>query len=249
MNPKLLDINLAKIESLEASFYEKDVIRSAFYNFLNNIPISSDSQALMQKYCLRFTQQGIVIKDSKNTQQRKNQYKRTYQSRSIAKNYSQKPQIDDIKVYRRNYLNHTHTESQQIIAILQESNVLNSESVKLIAQCKDLVAICFTPNELSYHMVTTVIANISDSITKNMLALHEFLTPFLDLFDSLHDSAKQEILNKASLFLQTIRELKEISVNLCIKLSAIRAKSVLKQESNINEYLENTIQKMEAYLK
>ncbi|RDU72909.1 hypothetical protein CQA66_03215 [Helicobacter aurati] len=245
MSSKKLDVSLAKIESLKASSYEKDVIRSAFYNHLNKIPLSAEVQRTMRKYNISFAQQDIVVGNSQALQNRKNHYKRTYQPQSIEKNHTTR----DTKVYKRSYLDSSDNKSQQLIVILQEANVLRLESDKLLAQCKDILVCCFTANELSYGMITSLITNITDSFTRNTQALQEFLTPFLDMFDGLHDGAKEEILQKANVFLQTMRDLKEIATNLCIKLSAIRAKSVLKQESGINDYLEDTIQKMEAYLK
>lgn len=269
MDSKKIDMNLAKIDSLKTSNYEKEVIRSAFYNHINNIPISAQAQSIMRKNGISFLQKNVVLKpnqDSKHIQQRKSEYKRKYPNTANnlnAKNSSQK-EIKSEKsnqnlnntfytkssgnMYEKSYINR-NIKSKQIVEIMQESNVLNAESNKLTTQCKDLMAACFKPGELSYNMTNSLIKNIEDSINRNTNALHEFLTPFLEIFDNLNARAKEEILSRSNKLLQTILNTKDIAENLCIKLSAIRSKSNLQQEHYINDYLKDTVEKMENYLK
>ncbi|STQ85675.1 hypothetical protein LS73_005135 [Helicobacter muridarum] len=290
MNSKKIDMNLAKIDSLKTSNYEKEVIRSAFYNHLNSIPISAQAHRIMRKNGISFLQKSIILKPAQeynNTQQRKNEYKRTYKP-NLAKdlgNLTQDSTQEKIKrvksnqepnIYARNkiesntksttYQNTNDTfytksnmyeksytninmKSKQIVDIMQKANVLNAESNKLTKQCKEMMAACFKPDELSYNMTKSLIKNIEDSINRNTESLHEFLTPFLEIFDNLNIGAKEEILSRSSELLQTIHNTKDIGENLCIKLSAIRSKSNLQQENYINDYLQDTVEKMEAYLK
>ena len=46
--------NIAKIDALAINFYEKDVIRSAYYNHLNNIPIANHALSLLKQHGITF---------------------------------------------------------------------------------------------------------------------------------------------------------------------------------------------------
>lgn len=239
--------NIAKIESLQISFYERDVIRSAYYNHLNKIPIPREAIQILKKHGITFKYNEVILKDNA-IETRKKQYKMSIKKK---KHHTTLHTENDKNIYTRNLLKPSEAnniQSQTILQLLSKAKAIYNDSKTLLIQCREVLDICFTPNELSYSMIANIIIKTENNTTKSIQAMNDFLNPFLELFDRLHAKAQQEVLQQSSKFLQKLQGEKDISAELCIKLFAIRAKHTLKQEDNFIDYLKTTINKLDGYL-
>lgn len=59
MDPRVIKSNLEEIEKLPIASYEREVIKSAFYNYINKTPISEQAIKVLNKYGLGFSEKGL----------------------------------------------------------------------------------------------------------------------------------------------------------------------------------------------
>ena len=59
MDPRVIKSNLEEIEKLPIASYEREVIKSAFYNYINKTPISEQAIRVLNKYGLGFSEKGL----------------------------------------------------------------------------------------------------------------------------------------------------------------------------------------------
>ncbi|TKX29316.1 hypothetical protein CQA38_04335 [Campylobacter sp. MIT 12-5580] len=67
-----LNENLEKIDNLELSFYEKDLLFSAYYHHLNHLKISPQAKELMQKLGISFKHKNILVASSSSFEAQEN---------------------------------------------------------------------------------------------------------------------------------------------------------------------------------
>lgn len=242
--------SIATINSLSASPYEKDLIRSAYYNHLNSIPISQEAVLVLKKYGITFSHANVRVDSKQNAiESRKNQYKASLQAKRTNSNTHAETTPNGI--YTLNLKQPSQAsikQSQTLLQILNEAETIFSDSQKLLTQCQEILEICFSKQELSYSMIYNIINKSSNNIQNTRNALNEFLQPFLELFESLATPSQQEILKKIQVFMEKLQAEKTISADLCIKLSAIRAQNTLKKENDFIDYLQTTIKKLDNYI-
>lgn len=246
--------NIAVIESLNISFYEKDLIRSAYYNHINNIPESKEAKEILNKYGISFRNKNITFRNEgiktafqkrKEIEDRKKAYKQHINATR------QNPNL-----YDKNFLNQkvapdmpTQKQSEIILQILANANAIFNDGSTLLNQCENILNECFTKEELSYNMINNIITQTRQNMQNNIKVVNDFLGAFVDLFDTLAGDSKKEILKKANLFIEKLQAQKNVSANLCIKLSSIKAHNALKKDNDFIEYLENTIGNLNGYIR
>ncbi|RDU66769.1 hypothetical protein CQA53_03085 [Helicobacter didelphidarum] len=242
--------NIAKIESLKISFYEKDIIRSAYYNHLNNIPLTQGANNLLKRHSIRFYNGNIIISIQQNKiEERKKRYKRSDFTKD---SYKQVENQKNNVVYSRDYaaqkIAPTNPKHSQILAsILHDSHTLYAESMELLHRCESLLNKCFTQHELSYSMIQNIIVKANEGLQNSINALNTFLNPFLEFFDGLDSNTQGEILQRTQVFLAKIQTYKNLNAKLCLELSSIQAGRVLKKEKDFTQYLQATIKELNAY--
>ena len=276
MDPRVIKSNLEEIEKLPIASYEREVIKSAFYNYINKAPISEQAIKVLNKYGLGFSEKGLgaAISEPANrtrpsaprwsrgdrtyaarstkvsqpisTEERKRGYKRSYTP--TARPAAKHKARENGGIYGKDYINREE-ENAQISLILRKSNEIKIDAQRLLSQCEENLKKCFKPGELSYMRTQGLINSMKAALDNNAKALNELLVPFLHLFGSLQEGAQEKILGQAKPLVQALQELQELSGNLCVRLSAIPAHQRLRQDKGLNEYLSQDIERMEAYLK
>ena len=276
MDPRVIKSNLEEIEKLPIASYEREVIKSAFYNHINKTPISEQAIKILNKYGLGFSEKGLgaatselanrtrpsaprwsrggrtyTARSSKvsqpiSTEERKMGYKRSYTP--TARPAPKHETRENGGIYGKDYINREE-ENAQISLILRKSNEIKIDAQRLLSQCEENLKKCFKPGELSYTRTQGLINSMKAALENNAKALNELLVPFLHLFGSLQEGAQEKILGQAKPLVQALQELQELSGNLCVRLSAIPAHQRLRQDKGLNEYLSQDIERMEAYLK
>ncbi len=226
-------LNIEKIDSLSISFYEKDVIRSAYYNHLNNIPISKIAIHILKKHNITFKNGNVVTKITE-IENRKKSYKRRYES----------------SVYSKDLLSQMTTNRRNILyKYLDEANQHAIDTEKFLNDSKEMLNICFRKTERSYIMILDSINNIDKTLQNNINTLNNYVKPFLESFDNMQPYDQKDIINKSSEFLNNIKEAKDISVSLCVKISKIKANNETSDDDNMLKYLQSTIDKLDKYTK
>ncbi|WP_281650790.1 hypothetical protein [Helicobacter bilis] len=229
--------NIAKIDALAINFYEKDVIRSAYYNHLNNIPIANHALSLLKQHGITFFNGEMRINNDR--EERKKLYKRR-ENRTI--------NIDTSNTYQNSFLDKNKSNANVLEKMLAEAEVTHNETKKLIEDCIRLTNECFTKGERSYSMTLNMIETLDSHTQTSMQALSNFVQPFLNLFTGLQPQAQKEILEKSNVLIAKITQAKDTSAALCIKLSTIKAHKDMPKEKDFIQYLENTIDKFDKYV-
>ncbi len=232
--------NFAKIDSLAISDYEKEIIRSAYYNHLNKIPIAPNANALLKQYDITFHNGEIQINNI-DREARKKLYKRRSNAESMP--------TQTKGIYAKSFLQTNNKQSHTLMLFLTKGEKLYTETQKLIIECDKLTHVCFKKGERSYSMTMNIIEKIRESMQIASQTLYEFLQPFLELFEDLQPQAQQEILQKSHTFITKLQQAKDTSATLCIKLSTIRAHYAMSKENDFIQYLEYTIMQFDNYVR
>lgn len=239
--------NIAIIDSLNISFYEKDSIRSAYYNHINNIPESREQKEILSKYFIVFRNGDIVFRNGnvitaftkkQEIENRKRLYKQSIKEKNDLYN----------KDFLKEKISPKDTQSSVITQTIQNAQAIFNESETFLKRSEDILNECFTKEELSYGMIKNIIDRTNENLKSSINVLNDFLNPFMDFFDGLQADSQKEILKKANSFIEKLQTEKNISVNLCIKLSSIKAHNALKKESVFIDYLKETIQSLNGYM-
>ncbi|MCI5787194.1 hypothetical protein [Helicobacter trogontum] len=236
---KQIEENIAKINALTISVYQKEVIRSAYYNHLNNIPLPNHALPLLKQHGITFYNGNMRISNM-NREERKKLYKRR-ESTTI--------NINTSSAYQKSFLQTNRAHPNALEKMLIDVEAICVEIKKLIDDCTRLTHECFTRGERSYSMMINIIETLNTHVQTSMQALNNFVQPFLELFVGLQPQAQKEILEKSNGFMTKIRQAKDTSASLCIKLSTIKAHNDMPKEQDFIQYLENTINKFDSYVK
>lgn len=246
--------SLDRIDSLKISPYEKDVIRSAYYNYLNQIPLPENAKLLLRTNRIRFRDGGIHIDVSHEREERKKLYREGLYKRREARSTSselaqgESTQGQTSGIYTKNFLQ-ASTKSKALTALLENAATLHANTEQLLHNCESLMRVCFQDGELSLSMTSNIVAKIRTSAKASASTLEEFVQPFLELFDGLQPQAQQEILQKSNEIMAKITQAKDTAAALCIKLSTIRAHHAMPKENDFIAYLEHTIQQFDNYVR
>lgn len=230
--------NIAKIDALAISFYEKDVIRSAYYNHLNNIPIANHALILLKQYGITFHNGDMSINNDR--EERKKLYKRR-ENTTV--------DISKSNTYNKSFLDKNKQSANVLEKMLANAEDIHAETKKLIEDCTRLTNECFTKGERTYSMTINMIEKLDSHTQTSIQTFSNFVQPFLDLFTKLQPQAQQEILEKSNEFITKITKAKDTSAFLCIKLSTIKAHHDMPKEKDFMQYLEDTINKFDNYVK
>lgn len=230
--------NIAKIDTLAITFYEKDVIRSAYYNHINNIPIASHALELLKKHNINFYNGNIDISNMKR-EQRKKLYKRRNEA--------------DIKaqpagIYAKSFMD-SHNNQNTLMQILAKGEQIFMETQKFIDKCEELAISCFNKNELSYSMTKNMIDKLRNGAQTTMQTLNDFAQPFLEHFDGLQLTEQKEILKQTNDFMEKIQQAKDTSTKFCVELSKIRAHQAMPSEQDYMRYINETIKQFDSYMR
>lgn len=232
-------LNLAKIENLNVSAYEKEIIRSAYYNHINKTSIPEHAKKVLKQHDIIFVNGAIRAKNTER-EERKKLYKR----RDFAE--SATPQATGI--YAKSFLQEK-IQANVLLNLLAQGEKVHAETMKVLKDCEELLKICFIEGERSYNMTKQIIEKARASVDTNMQVFRSFLQPFVELFYGLNIESQQEILQKSNDFLQKIQSAKDTSVALCIKLSTIRAHNAMPKEKDFTRYLESIIAQFDNYVR
>lgn len=250
MDAQKLKKNIDIIESLNISFYEKDLIKSAFYNHINNIPESKEAREILNKYFIVFRNGNIIFRNGnvmtafakkKEIEDRKKLYKQSIKSKQndsiYSKNYTEIKVAPDAK------------SSAKILDYLANAQSIYKDTLGLLNNSENILNECFTKDELSFNMINNIITQTRTRADDSIKIISEFLESFLNFFDGLNDESKSELLQKADNFLATLQKQKDTSAKLCIQLSSIKAHNALKKSGEFMQYLESTINDLSGYMK
>ncbi len=224
--------NLKKIDSLLLSFYEKDVIRSAYYNHINQTPIPKIANYILSKHKISFKDGNIIIND---IEARKSQYKRQHESMDI---YS--------KDFLKEYIN---TQSNILYTFIKEVDKYKIEVQQHSKDSKEVLSKCFKSNEYSYNMILDMINNIDEKMEKYSSMFNSFLKPFLESFYDMQVDNRKEILNKSNEFLNKIKDTRDCSFSLYIKILSIKAHNEISRDDSTIKHIQDTIDKLDKYTK
>lgn len=250
MDAAKLKRNIDIIESLNISFYEKDLIKSAFYNHINNIPESKEAREILNKYFIVFRNGNIIFRNGnvmtafakkKEIEDRKKIYRQSIKSKQNESIYD--------KDYTNIKLAPDEKSSVKILDYLANAQSIYNDTIGLLNNSENILNECFTKDELSYNMINNIITQTRQKAGDSIKIISEFLESFMSFFDGLNTDSKDEILKKADSFLSTLQKQKDTSAKLCIQLSSIKAHNALKKSGEFMQYLESTINDLSGYMK
>ncbi|MWV62803.1 hypothetical protein DCO58_02250 [Helicobacter saguini] len=247
MDTQKFNHNIAIIESLNVSFYEKDLIRSAYYNHINNIPINKEANNILNKYFIVFRNGEIIFRNGNVARA----FNKKQEIENRKKLYKQRTQQKE-NVYNKDFLQEKispDTNSNLIEHTLKKADSIYNDGMGILNKCSEVLDSWLTKDELSYKTNISMIEQIKGNLASSIKALNEFLNPFTSFFDALDDSSKKEILQKADTFLQILQTEKTASTNLLIKLSELNAHNTKNKESISNDEIQNRINSLDAYKK
>lgn len=230
--------NIEKIDMLAISFYEKDVVRSAYYNYINNIPIAPHALKLLEKHNINF-HNGNIDTSNMQREQRKKLYKRRNDEYIKAQPES---------IYTKNFID-THNKQNTLTQMLIKGEQIFMETQKFIDKCEELANSCFNQHELSYSMTKNMIEKLRNGTQTIMQTLNDFVQPFLEHFDGLQPTEQKEILKQTNDFMEKIQQAKDTSTKFCIELSKIRAHQAMPSEQDYMQYINNTIKQFDSYMR
>lgn len=227
--------NMGKIDALAINLYEKDVLRSAYYNHINNIPIARHALELLKKHNIAFRNGDIDISNM-DREQRKKQYKRRSDS-----------SINPKGAYSKSFL---HANKQNTLTqMLARVEIAFEETQNFIDKCEELTSACFNKKELSYNMTKNMTDKLRNGSQTLMKTFSDFLQPFLENFNSLQPMEQKNILEQANDFIIKMEQTKDTSIRLCIELSKIRAHQIIPSEQDYIKYINNTINQFDNYIR
>lgn len=230
--------NIAKIDTLAISFYEKDVVRSAYYNYINDIPIAPHATALLKKYNITFSNGNIDISNM-DREKRKKLYKRRSDT-----DINTQP----TNTYAKSFLD-INTKQNTLTQLLAKGEQTFKETQKFIEKCEELTDACFKESELSYSMTKNMIDKLDVGAKTIIKTLSDFLQPFIDTFEVLQPTEQKEILKQTNDFMEKIQQTKDTSIKLCVELSKIRVHQAMPNEQDYIKYINNTIKQFDNYIK
>lgn len=252
MDAQKFNHNIAIIESLNVSFYEKDLIRSAYYNHINNIPVSREASGILNKYFIVFRNGEIVFRNGNVARA----YNKKQEIENRKKMYRQSLQEKATKnsVYAKDFLQEKiapDTKSSLINDALQNGEVTYNSGIEILKECENVIndSTWLTKEELTYKKLEGDIANIKRNLELSIKALNEFLSRFVSFFDGLPDNTQKEILQKGNDFLQELEQEKNSSASLLVTISALKARHTNDKGKISQESIQNSIKSLEAYSK
>lgn len=249
MDAQKFNQNIDIIESLNVSFYEKDLIRSAYYNHINNIPISRDANAILNKYFIVFRNGEIHFRNGNvtrayNKKQEIENRKKLYKE-SLSKKQS---------IYNKDFTQEKvapNKDSNILEKFLSEADSIYNDALGLLSQCENLIndESWLTKNELTYMNFLNNINTIKQNLNSSLQVTKEHFSRFAICFDTLGASLQKNILDSGNEYIKSLHEEKDLSGKLLLQLSTIKSQ-ILKQKGSIpNDIIGQRIQDYDAYKK
>lgn len=212
--------NLEKIDSLALSFYEKDLLFSAYYNHLNHLEISPQAKELMKTLGISFRHKNIIldseILESKMLDSQASQSKMEGKERALS-----------------------------LFECSERAKALQTQSEHFLEQIRLNLEKTLHQQELAFLKISAIYQKLEQEKARLQEALSELTANFLQGFENLETPLQTEITQKANALTRALEKQKNLSAKLCFKILEIKnaqTKNTTSLESLINEldaYLQN----------
>lgn len=213
--------NLEKIDSLALSFYEKDLLFSAYYNHLNHLEISPQARELMRALGISFKHKNIIL-DSKALD--------SHTLQSNAQNNQPKEREE---------------RALSLFECENKAKTLQTQSEHFLEQIRLNLEKTLHPQELAFLKISAIYQKLEQEKARLQEALNELTANFLQGFENLEAPLQAEITQKANALTRALEKQKNLSAKLCFKILEIKnaqTKNTTSLETLINEldaYLQN----------
>lgn len=216
--------NLEKIDSLALSFYEKDLLFSAYYNHLNHLEISPQARELMKALGISFKHKNIIFES------------KTLDSHTLQSNaQNNQPKEREERTLSLFALS--------LFECSERAKTLQIESEHFLEQIKLNLEKTLHPQELAFLKISAIYQKLEQEKTRLQEALSELTANFLQGFENLEAPLQDEITQKANALTRALEKQKNFSAKLCFKILEIKNAQTKNPAS-----LETLINELDAYL-